>query len=129
MDIGTLRYSPKMLGNRVSENWWLIVDLDPELVKYYRHLYHINTYRCHKLIRPAWEAHISVVRNEEPVHKQFWEAHAGEKVEVEIHSELHTNGEYFWLDVACPRLYNIREELGLPREPYYPFHLSIGHNK
>lgn len=123
---GKLRYSPKLLGS-VSENWWIIVDCDPQIGGYYRNLFHLNEYKTKKLNRPSWEAHITVVRNEEPPHKEFWKKYAGELIEFEYNPEPRTNGEYWWFDVECPRLFDIRTELGLKRDPEYSFHLSIGH--
>ena len=35
---GTLRYSPKRQSS--DQHWWLVLDCDPEIGEYYRHLYH-----------------------------------------------------------------------------------------
>ena len=124
---GRLRYSPKLLGDRKSEKWWLVVDCDDSIGQYHRHLYWVHTYRTHKLVRPAWKEHITVIRNEEPPDKRHWEQYDGEVVEFSYDFSAQTNGEYWWLRVDCPRLLEIREELGLSREPLIPLHLSIGH--
>lgn len=124
---GILRYSPKLSGARISDKWWLIVDCDPEIGRYYRHLFRLGTHRVNTLHRPAWVEHITVIRDEEPPHKHLWEAHAGDEVGFEVGSQVHTDGSYFWLDVNCPAALDIREELGLPRQPLVPLHLSIGH--
>jgi hypothetical protein len=126
MDVGILRYSPKLLGNKSSSKWWLVIDCDPDLGKYYRQLFHLMTYRCYKLQRPAWECHITVIRDEEPRNNELWEKYNGENVEYEIVPNLGTNGDYFWFPVKCPRAMDIRTELGLG-EPEIPFHVSIGH--
>jgi len=125
--VGTLRYSPKLLGNRESEKWWLVLDCDPNIGKYYRTLYHLDHHGCRTLMRPAWQEHITVIRNEEPPDKTLWEAYTGEVIEFEYNPEPRTNGCYWWLSVTCPRLLDIREQLGLPREPSIPLHLSFGH--
>lgn len=125
--IGTIRYSPKTLGKQVSPNWWMIVDADPVIGKYYRELYRIANYRCQKLEMPAWDAHVTVVRNEEPPNKEFWEKYNGHQVELLVGTEAKNNGYYTWLDVECDFLLNLRIELGLAREPAIPLHLSIGH--
>ena len=126
---GTLRYSPKILGNRVSAKWWLVVDCEPSLGSYYRDLYSLHHYRCKSLSKPAWKDHITVIRNEEPLHRDLWEKYDGENLEFSYLQEPHTNGCYWWLQISCPRLLDIREELGLPRNPSIPFHLSFGHTK
>jgi hypothetical protein len=116
---GTLRYSPKREAS--DQNWWLILDCDPALGEYYRHLYHHSNHRCRKLARPFWGPHITVVRNEEPAEefKQFWKLHAGEKIEFQYHGGVKDNyspdryRSFYWVDVVCPRFAEIRQELGL----------------
>lgn len=41
--------------------------------------------------------------------------------------EPRTNSKHWWLRVYCPEGENIREALGLKREPYFGFHLTIGY--
>lgn len=123
---GTLRYSPKLLGASLSK-FWLVIDCEPEIGKYYRHLFHLMTYRCYKLQRPAWESHITVVRDEEPLNKQYWKKYDGQSIDFSISPEVGTNGDYFWFPVECEFAFNIREELGLIKMPEFPFHISIGH--
>lgn len=123
---GTLRYSPKLLGT-VSPNWWLIADCDPELGKYFRHLYHLQTYRTEKLQRPAWAEHVTVIRNEPPPDPALWEAFNGQQIELKVLLPAQSNGYYVWLPVQCDYLLDLRDGLGLPRQPIIPLHLSIGH--
>lgn len=124
--IGVLRYSPKLIGAS-SSKWWLVIDCDPALGKYYRHLFYLMTNRCYKLQRPAWESHITVIRDEEPPNKSNWERYASQEIEFEIIPEVETNGEYYWFPVECVKALDIRVELGLNREPIHPLHISIGH--
>jgi hypothetical protein len=126
---GILKYSPKTLGNRVSDKWWLIIECDPEIGRYVRHLYRKFRFDCDTMTRPAWREHITVIRNEHPLSDRLhlWEMNEGQVMTFRVGLEVKTNGEYFWLDIECDRVLDIREELGLPRNPYYPLHLSIGH--
>lgn len=126
-DSGILRYSPKLLGNKSSSKWWLVIDCDPNLGKYYRHLYHLMTHRVEKLQRPAWDCHITVIRDEEPPNQALWEKYAGQSIEFNVVSQPETNGDYHWFSVECKLALDIREELGLIREPKIPLHVSIGH--
>lgn len=125
---GRLHYSPKLLGDSKSDKWWLIVECDTVIGEYARHLYWLSTHRTMCLSRPAWREHITVVRDEEPANKEHWEEHEGVIVEFQYSLSPQTNGEYWWLEVECPALLDMREQLGLPREPFFPLHLSIGHN-
>lgn len=124
---GTLRYSPKLLGNR-NEKWWLILDCDPEIGRYYRHLYKKGRYV--ELGRPSWKEHITVIRNEEPPdsYKILWEKYESESVIFSYKPEIIDNSVYYWLEVDCPRLTEIRLELGLPKDPEFPYHITIGNN-
>lgn len=127
--VGKLRYSPQLLGaDSVSESWWLVVDCDPDIGAYYRALYRLQHHDCRKLLRPAWREHISVIRNEEPPEdrKYLWKKYDGQQVEFTFRQGVRTEGFYFWLDVDCDEVLNIREELGLPRDPEFPLHLTIG---
>lgn len=128
--IGSLNYSPKRLGDHVSKNWWITVECDKELGKYLRHLYYLYNYKTEKLIRSAWAEHISVVRNEEPPtdhYKSFWEKYARAEIWVRIYMRPETNGEYWWLPAYSEAALNIRQELGLSREPEIPLHMTFGH--
>ena len=120
---GTIRYSPQTL--HTQEKWWVVVDCDPELGKYYRYMYN-KWAPWSKLQRPAWEEHISVVRNEEPPIKDMWRAYEGRQVEFEYSTEVEAIGLYFWLPVKCSFFGQLRVELGLAEKPIYDFHLTIG---
>jgi hypothetical protein len=134
---GTLRYSPKR--EKSDQHWWLILDCDPALGQYYRHLYHQAHHQCRKLARPFWGPHITIVRNEEPddAYKHLWDAYAGEELEFQYSGGAGDNysperfRSFYWIDVICPRFAEIRKELGLSDistawRPGTDFHLTIG---
>jgi hypothetical protein len=124
---GKLRYSPKLTGDR-SEKWWVILDADPEIGRYYRNLFQLSQWNVRKLQSPSWAEHITVVRNEEPADsfKQFWHRYDGAEIVFSYCGDMESDGLYCWLPVECPKLLDIREELGLERNPLYPLHLTIG---
>lgn len=125
--VGILVYDPKARTIE-SKPWWLILQACPDLARYYR--YSLNLfYRAQFTVqRPAWDSHISVVRGEEPLDRVAWGKYQDEEVEFEYDPELKTNGVYYWLDVECGRLFDIRVELGLPRIPRHLFHMTVGIN-
>jgi hypothetical protein len=88
-------------------------------------------YRTVSINKMYWDCHVTVVRNEEPPDdkKDLWGKYEGEILEIRYSPEVHTNGLFYWLSVDCDRLYLLREELGLPRQPEYPFHITIGNVK
>ncbi len=124
---GTLRYSPKLLGT-TEEKWWLILFCSAELGGYYRRLYELNHYRSRKLQAPGWKDHVSVVRNEEPPNRDIWFKYEGLEVEFRYEPIVKNNNIYFWLEVECEFLSDLRIELGLPRKPEFDFHVTVGNN-
>lgn len=125
---GRLHYSPQLLGEGRSK-WWLVLWCDKEIVRYYCHLYFLSKHKTDKLRRPAWDSHITIIRDEEPSdnHKHLWKTRQDEVVDFFYNSEVQTNGNYWWIPVFSPKLLDIRQELGLSRNPRYPLHLSFGH--
>lgn len=115
---GTIHYGP---GIRA------IVNVDQRIVEYYRSL------------APPWlnlnpqkyPAHISFVRHQTPTRMEFWERYEGEEVVFRYFSGVVHDETYYWLDVECERLKEIRMELGLPALPPWKnlFHITIGNVK
>ncbi len=126
---GILRYSPKLIGV-VGEKWWVVLDCSPELGAYYRRLYEYSTNKCRKLQTPGWKEHVSVVRNEVPADefKPLWHRYEGKEVEFKYESIVRTNNIYYWLEVECDFLSDLREELGLDRIPEFDLHITVGNN-
>lgn len=126
---GRLRYSPQLIGSRAdSFSWWLVVDCDPEIGRYYRHLYYLAHNKCQNIQKSSWAEHITVIRDEEPSEdkKGLWKKYDGMDVLFQYNPEVRGDGLYFWLDVESPFLLDIRSEIGLSRNPEYPLHLTIG---
>lgn len=129
---GTLRYSPQLGrgGHRRRDGgstvWWLIVDCDPELGRYLRHQYLLGHRRTRGLQAPLWGPHISVIRGETPPRPAAWKRLDGATVGFDYDPQVHEAQGYVWCPVRCPALLDLREELGLPREPQPALHLTIG---
>jgi len=123
---GRLIYDPALVKSTKTRNdpFWLIVECDPEISRYYRYWVYKELYV--KLLRPAWGAHISVIRGERPTKPELWKKYVGQKIFIEYSPEVETNERHYWLDVDCPFLLDLREELGLKRNPYYKLHMTIG---
>lgn len=126
---GKLVYSPRT--HLASSDQWLVVMGDDEISRYYRHLYsieypYLNGTRSTKLTRPVWGTHISVIRGERLPNPKLWRMDEGKIIEFEYEGGVIDNGEYYWLKVNCPYLGELREKLGLRREPRFGFHLTIG---
>lgn len=115
---GILRYSP---------NLWLVVDVDQGMADFYRWL--ITRYI--PINRQKYPAHISVVRREKPTNIEVWNKYEGHEIEFEYSPEVTHDETYYWLDVKCDRLKEIRMELGLPACTTWrnQFHITIGNIK
>jgi hypothetical protein len=82
-----------------------------------------------RLSQPRWGAHISIISGEEPPHKERWGARDGERIEFTYDLAPRSEGVFYWLEVGCDELLDLREQLGLPRLPQHPFHLTLGRRK
>lgn len=119
-----------------SENWRLVVRVEQDLADYYRSLIP----KWMDVQRPRWPAHITVVRQEfeTPVHKNHWWKYNNKPIDFLYEPKIHQGELYYWLNVYCVELENIREELGLPYRSRYTqppkgfkkfFHCTIANKK
>jgi len=69
------------------------------------------------------------VANEIPPDQTHWREYERKWIEFEYTPVLKSNGVYVWLPVICEEALDLREELGLSRNPYHPLHLTVGNNK
>lgn len=108
--IGVLKYSTKQVDDRIV--YKLIVEIDPDIAKYYRTLIP----KHHRANGTRYAPHITVVRPfiEVPNKLDLWGKYQDEEVEFQYYSNLHVGTMYFWLDIYSKRLEEIRIELGLP---------------
>jgi hypothetical protein len=104
--IGTLRYEHKAEGHRLT------LEVQQSISDYYRSLIP----KWLNVSRPRWQAHVTVVRigKETPLYMEHWGKYRGERVEFFYSPEIHQGKVYYWLNVFCVRLEEIRAELGLP---------------
>ena len=118
----------------MQNSYKLIVEADQGISDFYRAL--IPKYYYAK--PQKYPAHISVVRKEVPVNLENWGKYEGEKIEFFYQSYIHIGTVYFWLNVFCCRLEEIRLELGLPVDSPYTlppegfnkcYHMTIGNKK
>lgn len=152
---GIIRYDPPRPGlNSVDrkgrenrDKWWVVVNTDPEICRYYR--WWVQTQELnplgfekrkdairhgfHFIDQPSHGAHISVVRGEEPAseYKHLWKKYDRKKVEYEYSHDVRRTSisvdghDFYWfVDVRCKFLEDLRIELGRPVR--WKFHMTIG---
>lgn len=110
-------------------SWWLIIDVDEEICRYYRHL--IRFYNPSLQLNPSRNgADITTIagKYEKPdiEHEYLWNKYEGEKIDFRYNPKINTDGEYFWMEVECERIEEIRKELGLTPKIIQPWHLTVG---
>lgn len=125
--IGTLHYEP---------DWKLVLNIDQNLADYYRSL--IPKYKPNN--RQRYPAHVTIVRQtkELPTNIQFWNKYQGQEVKFLYNPEIQEGQVYYWINVYCQQLEEIRTELGLPVHSQFTmppegfkkhFHCTIGNKK
>jgi hypothetical protein len=74
-------------------------------------------------------AHITIINDkmDKTLFEQGATIFSGKEIEFYLDLEPRSNGEHWWLRVFSTDAENIREALGLSREPYFSFHFTIGH--
>jgi hypothetical protein len=119
---------------RYTENpYKLIVDADNQIAMYYRSLVPKSV----RVNGTRFRAHISVVRKETPRNLCAWRTHEGKLISFEYDNYVYNDEKYYWLNVFCPQLEDVRRELGLSlcsgitRSPdgRHKFHMTIGNTK
>ena len=122
--VGKLVYNPRT--HLASSEKWLVLMCDDEISKYYRSLFTREFPWRGKLTRPVWGTHVSVIRGERIPDMKMWGIDANKIIEFEYEGGVIDNGEYYWMKAKCPFLSELREKYGLPKEPRFGFHLTIG---
>lgn len=139
---GKIIYDPKRPGLAKNAAWWCILTADREITRYYRwwierELWGRTAVIPGWLCNPSWDAHVSIVRGErprDPSLRKLWKKHHGKVLSFQYAhyprqagdttGNTEEKGNFYFVDVVCPELTEIREELGL--KTFYKFHLTIG---
>lgn len=111
------------------EDWWLILTVDPEIVRYYCWLAKSWGIEIERGSRHG--PHISIVAGEKPKSKlkKKWFKLKGRSVKFEYSNQLKHDYYHCWLEVKSRELEKIRQSMGLKPRPFHPFHLTVGRLK
>lgn len=130
--VGKLRYSLTD-GLHTRTPYKLIVEVDPELARFYRGLIPAEF----AVRKPKYPPHISLVRNITPPNLDAWGRHEGREIGFEYDGWIYNDETYWWLNILSEDCETIREELGLPKWGYptlspdnrHIFHCTIANMK
>lgn len=122
---GFLQFDP-LPGTKHFVPWWSLLRCEHDIAAYYA--WHTNRFGIEVNVANLWGIHISVVKGEEPLHKELWGKHNGELFNFEYDGMIRfDNGEHAWIDIYSEELAEFRKSLGLI--PRNKFHLTIGRLK
>jgi len=127
---GIIKYDPFRGNMKNKTNWWAVLEVDREITRYYR--WWIQNQKWTHLHQPSWDAHVSIVRGEkpEPNLMHLWKKYDKQRIEFKYKHEViqttkdNKGGPYWYVEVECPFLKNIRDELNRPSN--WALHLTIG---
>lgn len=114
-------------SGKMFKEGWVICSLECDITSYYS--WFLEKIHGIKLQRPAWGAHISIVRGENvknDVWSQIKEKYHQKPLKFVYEVSPKTNGEHWWLKVTCEDFFLIRKELCLNPFPKFPYHLTLG---
>jgi len=138
---GRIVYDPKRGGMKRRTKWWCVLNVDREITRYYRwwvsrRFWGMTAMKDDWLCQPSWDAHVSIIRGETPRRefRSLWGKYQGEEVEFwyshnaclagDRGTRYAEDGDFWFVDVYCPRIDEIRDELGL--KTFYKYHLTVG---
>jgi hypothetical protein len=130
---GTLIYDPKRDGLKSNTDWWIILKIDPNIINYYR--WHILKHTGFILNKPAWGAHISVVKGERPKYTDKWKLLNFKRINFQYSNIIRWSGDtschdvpykFWFIDAWSNDLVTIRSELGYYNFKNHKFHITVG---
>jgi hypothetical protein len=119
----------------VHGDGWVTIDVDPDLNRYY--LSRFNRSRPAtdiQIMPPKWGGHISIIRgtaNEgyeltEEI-QEYFDKINNKPISFRYSPTVLTKDNRHWQLIAeSNEALDIREQIGLPREPLMPLHITIG---
>lgn len=128
---GILDFSPadKTRKHKSQSSWKrvAIIKTNCDLDKYYA--WFLKKRFNLELIKNLRGSHITFIsdRLEKEIFDDASKIFNKKEVTFYIDLEPRSNIEHWWLRVYCPDVENIREVMGLSRDPYFGLHLTLGH--
>lgn len=128
---GILNFSPedKTKKHKSQSSWkrTAMINTNCDLSEYYA--WFIKKRFNLELNKPLRGTHVTIISDivDADIFNQASKFFNGKEIDFYFETEPRTDSKHWWLRVYCPDAENIRESIGLSREPYFSFHLTIGY--
>lgn len=128
---GKIEFSPEDITKKhKSQSSWkrvAIIKTDCDLDKYYA--WFLEKRFNLKLNRNLRGSHITFISDklEKDIFDEGSKIFDGKEIDFYLELEPLSNGAHWWLRVFSPDAENIRQILGLSKDPYYGMHLTLGY--
>ena len=130
---GIIKYDPHRPGLKKKTEWWATMIVDEDISRLCR-WWVFNELHI-ELKKPSWGTHVSIIRGEKPALDKLylWKKYDGKKLNFKYSLDVRQSGDttgfdrpnhYWFVDVDCPQLIDIREEFGFPSD--WKLHMTIG---
>ena len=128
---GIIEFSPEDVTRKhKSQSSWkrvAMIKTNCELDRYYA--WFLEKRFSLKLNRSIRGSHVTFINDkmDMDIFDEGAKIFIGKEITFYIDLEPRSNSEHWWLRVYSQDAENIRESLGLSRDPYYSFHLTLGY--
>lgn len=128
---GILEFSPedRTRKHRNQSSWKRVamIRIDCDLDRYYA--WFIKKRFNLELNKNLRGSHVTIISDklDKSIFDEAAKIFNAKEIEFFIDIEARSSGLHWWLRVFCPMAESIRESMGLSRDPYFGFHLTIGH--
>ena len=128
---GIIEFSPEDVTRKhKSQSSWkrvAMIKTNCELDRYYA--WFLEKRFSLKLNRSIRGSHVTFINDkmDMDIFDEGAKIFNGKEITFYIYLEPRSNSEHWWLRVYSQDAENIRESLGLSRDPYYSFHLTLGY--
>jgi hypothetical protein len=108
------------------KNNWLILETPFSINLYYK--WWIEKFIGKKISTPLYGSHVTIIAGKytDVSNHPNWAKYQDKKIPFKYSSIIYGDDNYFWLNVICGELADIRKELGLSPDPHWSLHLTIG---
>ena len=127
---GKLKFQPENKTKKHEKQDWkkiAMIQLKCDLDQYYA--WFLTKRFGLDFVKNLRGAHVTIISDkvDPKVFQEVGKLFNNKEITFYYELEPRTNTKHWWLRVHCPEAEIIRESMGLSKEPYFGFHLTIGY--